>query len=429
MKIIHQIQQAYHWLINPDKERIVSKRIYLNYLLFIIFISSLALIIANNSLGLKTELYFSFSLFIGSILLWISNRNIKNLQHTLSAGFIWLLVIYNIFYFINNGSQGPVFYYLFPFIFMIVYFSNKRSSYYLFAILLLNLIGIGIIDYYSEIDSAYTNRSIQFLDHYLSYIVADFVMITLFLNIIKLQLKEKKIANESNQLKTSFLANTSSHVKTPAMNLQEQCRLLDTKELSKADLSNIVNKIHTYNNQLLLLVTDIFDISIIDSGNIVLNKRKIHLNIIIEEVFEDTKMKIESSTKSISLQFHCGLSEKHNIIFADPVRIKQVLSNLIQNALIRTEKGAIIFGYDILLNSKEIQFYVKDTGSIIPHHKHQDIFKRHNNNEVSEDLLNTNLSLYISSNLVKIMKGKIRFTSIQSKGSNFYFTIPLEKKN
>lgn len=181
---------------------------------------------------------------------------------------------------------------------------------------------------------------------------------------------------------------------------------------------------------MLTLVNDIFDISIIESKNIIIHPQHVSINEILEDVFDNFKREIEVNERNIDLRVHFGLPITQSIIYIDPVRIKQILTNLIQNAIKHTPEGAIIFGYDIEINKNELVFYVKDTGYGIPEDQLENIFTRYVTNiDASKKIKGTGLGLHITSSLVSLMKGKIWVKSEVDKGSMFYFSIPLESTN
>lgn len=424
--IISKISSA---LFNPNMERVISKKVYINVILSILLIMSFIVLIINIILGFTSILYYTLFISFSSILLWLLNRLTKETHYTLILGFIFTLTIWNIFYFFNNGSYGPLYYYIFPIIYIIIYFSNKGVLYFLLTLILVNLIIVTYLEYFiPEIGFDYENNLLKLIDHYFGILITNFIIVLLFANLIKMQINEKKIANESNQLKTSFLANTSHDIRTPMNAIIGFVDLLEDPELSKKELNRNISIIHSNTNQLINLVNDIFDISIIQSGNFVLHKEFISLNLLIEELYSNFKQIIDNQGKEIIFQAHYGLPETQSIVFVDPVRINQILNNLIQNAIKHTQKGAIIFGYEYQVDSEELLFYVKDTGAGMATEKLNLIFSRYTTNiQGTKNTEGIGLGLNITSNLVELMKGKIWVKSEPEKGSQFYFTIPIEK--
>jgi len=240
------------------------------------------------------------------------------------------------------------------------------------------------------------------------------------------KLKEaKERAEESDRLKTAFLANMSHEIRTPMNGIIGFSNLLREPGITDEERNEFLNHINNCGNTLLTLIDDIIDISKIEAGQVKVRISDTHLNSILDELLEtylnarslDNKMHIEIIKEA-------GLDDMASQIYTDPYRLRQVLSNLLTNALKFTCEGSIIFGYQ--LKDGYIEFYVKDTGIGIPEDKLEFIFERFGQIP-DERILNrrgTGLGLAISSNLVKILGGKMWVSSVERKGSAFYFTLP-----
>jgi signal transduction histidine kinase len=340
-----------------------------------------------------------------------------------------MLVLLNLFYIKNNGFFGPTAYFLFPSTFILMYFGIRKIILPLFVIIFLN---IGIFTYMEVqqliITLPYQSRSLQFLDLYISLLITITAIIIFLSGIIRINIKEQKIAQESNKLKTAFLANTSHDIRTPVSSILGFCTLLQDDDIAEEELQSFVSIIHSNSQQLLSLINDIFDISIIESGNFVLHPVAFDLNKLIKEIQLTFSQSIKSSRKDILLQAHYGLHHNQSIIYADSVRINQILNNLIQNAINHTKSGAIIYGYEKDLDTNTLLFYVKDTGAGIPSNMLEGIFERNITDVNKSNIKGTGLGLHISRSLVKLMKGKIWVYSKEGEGSHFFFRIPLYNK-
>jgi signal transduction histidine kinase len=433
MKILKDIKEHLidlsFWFLNPERKRVISKEIYLNYMVLALGSLALLSLIFNTIVGLELNIIIALFILIGILPIWLINKYSKNNTLAQFIGYPWFIVLYNVMYFSNNGSMGPTNYYLFITIFAIVYFNKKLYSYLLFGLFLINILINGLIEYsVPGIVSPYNSKITQFLDNLFGLVSGIGVIILLLRNIIKLQIKEKDIANESNRLKTSFLANTSHDIRSPINSILGFSDLLADPNLSNSDKKRYIGIIHANSDQLLNLVDDIFNISIIESGDFELHNQFTEINSIILDLYTNFNLMIKNSEKKIILQAYYGLPETLNIVYIDPVRIKQILTNLIQNAIKHTESGAIIFGYDKPVDIQELQFYVRDTGMGMPQDQLENIFEPYVTN-IEQDKKSTGigLGLHISKKIVEIANGKIWATSKLGEGSQFYFTIPLEK--
>ncbi|OQX79243.1 MAG: hypothetical protein B6D61_03900 [Bacteroidetes bacterium 4484_249] len=242
-------------------------------------------------------------------------------------------------------------------------------------------------------------------------------------------LKKAKIeAEESDRLKTAFLANMSHEIRTPMNSIIGFSNLLNEPEIDQSKKEEYLTHILGSGNLLLSLIDDIIDISKIEAGQLSINMQECKINPIINEVFSS----FNNSIKNKDVELHINVpAESDALSFkTDPVRLRQILSNLLGNALKFTEKGYIETGYSFVrINSKQkVEFYVKDTGIGIPPEKHDVIFDRFIQIDDSRKRKfgGTGLGLAISKRLVELLGGTIRVESNKGKGSVFYFILPYE---
>ena len=239
--------------------------------------------------------------------------------------------------------------------------------------------------------------------------------------------KAKKKAEESDKLKSAFLANMSHEIRTPMNAILGFGELLKNNNLTAVKREGYINIIQAKGNQLLHLINDIIDLSKIESNTVVIKSQPFLLNHLFDELLMSYNQMLSNkdSSKSIKLEFIKGLSDDKSFIVADITRLKQVLSNLIDNAIKFTHKGEITVSYD-LVDSNFLQFYVKDTGIGIPLDKQSFIFDRFR--QVCDDKIllygGTGLGLSIVKSLVGLTGGKVWVHSEPDRGSQFYFTLP-----
>lgn len=237
-------------------------------------------------------------------------------------------------------------------------------------------------------------------------------------------LKAKERAEESDRLKSAFLANVSHEIRTPMNGIIGFSELLNDPDLDEEKRLEFTRIINNSCQQLLGIVDDILDISKIETGLVKLEMGKVDLNELIEElrIFYARLANIQG----LSLHASKGLPAGKQMVMADLKRLKQVLNNLINNAFKYTEAGHIKFGYTV--KSKEIEFFIEDSGFGIDPEKQESVFKRFYQIEAhtSRQHGGTGLGLSISKGLVEFMGGRIWVESEPGKGSIFYFTIPYE---
>ncbi len=244
--------------------------------------------------------------------------------------------------------------------------------------------------------------------------------------------KAKQQAEESDHLKSVFLANMSHEIRTPMNAILGFSNLILDNDISKENKNKFVELIIENGNSLLNLIDDIIDISRIESAKTKINLSRCNLNELLNGMYlyySDTIMKDKRPEINIKLKIPKGDTGKDTIILTDPNRLKQILSNLINNAIKFTSKGAIEFGFN-KRNGNTTEFYVKDTGIGIAKDKKQFIFKRFS--QVKEYLFESSngsgLGLSISKQLVELLGGNIWVDSTEGIGSTFYFTLPSGRK-
>jgi PAS domain S-box-containing protein len=240
-------------------------------------------------------------------------------------------------------------------------------------------------------------------------------------------IKAKERAEKSDMLRSSFLANMSHEIRTPMNDIVGFLSFIEHEDLSTEKRQAYTRIIRSNVQQLLQLIEDIIDISKIDSHQLSLHCVRFDLNTLLDELeifFQDFILKKD---KKLELFLDRSWFVSPGIIESDPVRVRQIVSNLIGNAVKFTDKGYIRFGYKLTEDSSHLYFFVEDTGIGVPTAKQEYIFERFRQacDEKTRAIYGgTGLGLAISKNLVEMMGGRIGVNSQAGIGSTFYFTLP-----
>jgi len=239
-------------------------------------------------------------------------------------------------------------------------------------------------------------------------------------HISKLRKAENK-ARESDLLKTAFLKNISHEIRTPMNSIIGFAALLDGNNITESKKSEYLQIINNSSHQLLDIVNEILDISLIETRSLNVVEKKVSINRLIDEIHEYFRPLLRSN---IDLLNHKGLDDEQATVITDGLKIRKILSNLINNALKFTERGHISFGY--VLEENEMVFFVEDTGIGIPEKFRPNLFTRFQKAEYDPGKLYEGLGLGLSicKGYIELLNGRIWVDSEPGKGSKFYFTLP-----
>jgi len=241
----------------------------------------------------------------------------------------------------------------------------------------------------------------------------------------------KEKAEESDRLKSAFLANMSHELRTPLNAIIGFSGLIIESGPNKDTIpySQIISKSGFH---LLSLVEDLFDTTIIETGQIKINFENADIRSLLEEV-QDVIQGERLMEDKTCVELVLNTNEVRDPLYfvTDIRKLKQVLINLLRNALKFTEKGYIEFGITEIkdADNKYFQFYVKDTGIGIDKKNHEAIFNifRQIDDTHTRKFGGMGLGLSLAKKTIEILGGKIWVESEPDKGSTFYFTLPVQE--
>jgi signal transduction histidine kinase/CheY-like chemotaxis protein len=243
----------------------------------------------------------------------------------------------------------------------------------------------------------------------------------------KLELIKAKIkAEEGDRLKSSFLANLSHEIRTPMNAINGFTELILNTNTSETEKLEYLNVIEKSGKNLVGIIDDLIEMSKIDSNQLTPNLTVLNLDSLVTELYETVKVTIQN--KDIDFKLIKSTTPAQFNIITDDIKIKQVIINLLTNAIKFTEKGSVTFSFQIDEENALINFAVKDTGLGISEDNHKDIFDRFKrvDSDISIKVGGLGLGLAISKAYIDLLAGTISIESKVGEGSTFYFSIPLE---
>lgn len=241
-------------------------------------------------------------------------------------------------------------------------------------------------------------------------------------------IEAREQAVKASQAKSEFLARMSHEIRTPLNAIVGITDILAESEL-KEEQAQLVKVCANAGENLLALVNDILDISKIEAREVRLERIVFDLEATIKNICEILKQKAAEKNLKFQLEINLDRSDAH-IVIGDPTRLRQILFNLIGNAIKFTNQGTITVALEFEGPAQKfLRFAIKDTGTGIPEDKQPLLFQSfvQADSSITRKFGGSGLGLTISKNLVELMGGTIWFKSREGSGSSFYFTIPYLK--
>lgn len=263
------------------------------------------------------------------------------------------------------------------------------------------------------------NDQVQFLEGYIEDITEKKKKDTELI-------RAKEKAEESERLKSVFLANISHEIRTPMNGILGFAELLKEPDLSPENQQEFISTIEINLYRMLNIISDLIEISKIEAGEMVLRYSTININCELQRLYDGFKTNLNG--KNIQLKLSCELPDEKSNMETDSLKFNQILSNLIKNALKFTEEGTISFGYK--KNDNVFEFFVSDTGPGIQPDVKELIFERFMQADQgsTRKYEGIGLGLTISKAYVEQLGGTIKVESEPGKGSTFKFELPLGAK-
>jgi len=240
----------------------------------------------------------------------------------------------------------------------------------------------------------------------------------------------KNLQGRMHNMQSVILSNISHDIRTPMNAIVGFANLLADESIDSKERNDFIDQINLNSTELLEKIDNMVDASMLQCGALKLFRNECYLNGLLDELYDTYRDHLEKSRKKLTISVAKG-EDNGFFVVNDSRRLRQVLSNLIGNAVKFTGSGSVDFGY-CRWNDSKIRFFVRDTGTGIDPFIQEDMFKPFQSRLHSgNDGINkgAGLGLALSKRLVELMGGELWPESVPGQGTCIYFTLPAEKNN
>lgn len=233
-------------------------------------------------------------------------------------------------------------------------------------------------------------------------------------------------AEESDKLKSAFLANLSHEIRTPMNIITNFTRMLADESLDTMERLELTDSITQNGQQLINMIDNTIHLSKIETENVPVQSTFCKVNQVLRDVYNEYLPNIPD-TKDLKLKLDMDVANPEFGFDTDNEILKEIVGILVDNALKYTLKGEVAFGYEMIRND-QVKFFVNDTGIGIPKEDFENIFSRFYRvqNNINMSTSGSGIGLPIAQHYVSLLGGELEFDSNLDKGSSFWFILPFK---
>jgi len=371
------------------------------------------------------SVFLAFVSFIFFAAGFIWGRYFRRFNYSKLIFTIYTFIFCDIYWYVNYGSHGSAMYVFLLYYSLILFIWNSKQIRLITFLLALDLTFLSLLELkIPNLVPDYPSFTAKLADTYGTLLMILGFFFIFIVSVKNNYIKQFNMAQRSDMLKTAFLANMSHEIRTPLNAIMGFTKLFTTRELSKEKKEHYSQLITDNSKYLMQLLSDILDISLIESGQLKTTLSLIHLQNLFNKLFENHSYTLKEAGKQ-EVQLFVSIPSEVKFIESDEIRLEQILSNLIDNAIKFTSRGYIKFGY--YTQEEETIMFIEDTGIGIREEFQPEIFNRFVKNEDNTDsnfVRGAGIGLSLTKELVEVLGGKIWFNSVYQEGSTFYLTFP-----
>ncbi len=390
---------------------------------FFAIVSILLNVIIGFNWVLTVIPFFSIPIFLLVYLM------VKNNYYVVIAKWIFIIstfIIINLVWYFNFGGRGPWLFLLILLYSYLIFMMRGKQLILLSLLIIANVLVLFIFEYHNpNALGQYPSEKVRILDFYSAILLLGGTAYVLMTMAKRAYLSQYKKAKTADKLKSSFLANMSHEIRTPLNAIVGFSNLLADGTIKDEEREQYIAIINRSNETLLQLIDDILDVSMIEAEQVKINEASFSVTELMHNLEKTYRQVLKEKNKE-HLQLVLEMPRNIYRMVSDPVRVNQLMVNLLNNAIKFTEQGSVTFGF--LPQNDRIKFFVRDTGIGIEKEYQERLFDRFYKIEEDNTKLyrGTGIGLYLCKKIAEMLGGSIHVQSEYGKGSEFYFYLPLK---
>lgn len=238
-------------------------------------------------------------------------------------------------------------------------------------------------------------------------------------------IEAKKITEEASRLKASFLENISHEMRTPMNAIIGFSTMASSERYTDDEKKNFLDIVISNGESLMKIITDVIDISEIDTGNISVKMNACKVNELFISMYEKFQKVLDKTNKPVEIELKLKKEDRDLEIYTDSNLLLKVVNHLVDNAIKFTNEGKVTYGYEKV--DKNIKIFIEDTGIGIDGKHAKDIYNQFHqaDNRRARKYSGTGAGLNIAKSIIELLGGNLDFESTIDEGSRFYFFLPI----